>query len=120
MTSNHTVTISTADGYHTLNVDAPLRIFWPLVNLRDSHVEDNVRKRPFIYKTNPYALASNLSTIVTMGQTTITLQRKTNFIEYANFCGIICESEIKKLIFFIMNYRIAVVYSIDAILSFII
>ena len=35
-------------GVSYTNADAPLRIFWSLVNLRDSAAEDNVRKRPFL------------------------------------------------------------------------
>ena len=36
--------------HNTPNVDAPLRIFLAWSNLRDSIVEDNVRKRPFSVK----------------------------------------------------------------------
>lgn len=65
MTACHIVAITTTEGYHTPNADAPLRIFLAL-NLRDSTAEDNVRKRPFTSKINPYALAGNLSLFVTV------------------------------------------------------
>ena len=50
MMAHHTVAMTTAEGYHTPNVDAPLRIFLAL-NLRDSTTEDNVRKRPLPVKS---------------------------------------------------------------------
>lgn len=54
--TNHTVAMTTAEGYHTPNVNAQLRIFLAL-NLRDSMTEDNVRKRPFLLcKYDPYTL----------------------------------------------------------------
>ena len=53
-------------GYHTPNVDAPLRIFLAL-NLRDSTAEDNVRKRPFTSKIDPHALTDYSSQFAKTG-----------------------------------------------------
>ena len=48
-------------GYNTPNADAPLRSLLDL-NLRDSTVEDNVRKRPFfqnVLTPSPYGLTES-------------------------------------------------------------
>ena len=69
MTAYHTIAVTIVEGYHTPNADAPLRIFWSFVNLRDSAAEDNVRKRPFLpVKYDPYALVDNPSLFATVVQ----------------------------------------------------
>ena len=95
MTASHTVANATAEGYHTPNADAPLRIFLAL-NLRDSMTEDNVRKRPITSKIDPHALAGNPSLCAATAQDCRRkMQNNIKETKIPNFVGGFCKNGLK-------------------------